>query len=192
MCNVWHRLAWARVVQWPAPTPSRHTHTHMCVHKPRMHVKLDTHTIGKSARTRAASGRTHTLRHTYTTSHPRLLHMAKMLTLVIKHRTCPGWFSPNEPERAARWGRENDVSRGHMASSMCCIIRKSLRVDVCVCVCGTASLVVVVVALVTRGRVVADFHFANVCQSRPKSHPTHLSTPPKRGPFVVLLYVMAI
>lgn len=58
--------------------------------------------------------------------------MAKMLTLVIKHRTCPGWFSPNEPERAARWGRENDVSRGHMASSMCCIIRKSLRLDVCV------------------------------------------------------------
>lgn len=44
----------------------------------------------------------------------------------------------------------------------------------CVCLCGTASLVVVV-ALVTRGQVVADFHFANVCQSRPKPKP---STPP--------------
>lgn len=29
------------------------------------------------------------------------------------------------------------------------------------------------VALVTRGRVVADFHFANVCQSRPSTTPPH-------------------
>lgn len=117
--------------------PLADTHTHTCVYISLACMWSWIHTQSASPPGLALPlvAHTHWDICTYTTSHPRLLHMAKMLTLVIKHRTCPGWFSPNEPERAARWGRENDVSRGHMASSMCCIIRKSQRVYVCMCVC---------------------------------------------------------